>query len=169
MQERGRSISRALFWVAAALFLLSAYELAVRLDAMWGPLKMFVNMAIGERIPLSRVWTYVDITVFYVPLYMLGCAALALWGLICRRTRRACGCMLAPAVALAALGFTLRLTLFGEWTRTLKLLPLVLFAVLCALRAFLPPARRPRQQEPAPVPPPGQVVRHRRMDRRKAS
>ena len=88
MRSRNPHIAKALFWDALALLLLSGYELCIRLDAMWGPLKMFVNMAIGERIPLSRVLTYVDYTIFYTPLYMFFCMLLALWALLSHRTRR---------------------------------------------------------------------------------
>ena len=101
MNRRSAAIARSLFWDALILLALSVYELCVRLDAMWGPLKMFVNMAVGEGIPLRRVVTYVDITIFYVPLYMLLCAVVALCALASRRTRRTCARLLLPCAALA--------------------------------------------------------------------
>ena len=161
MRTRNPRIARVLFWDALILLALSGFELLTRLDAMWGPLKMFVNMAVGERIPLRRVLTYVDITVFYTPLYMLGCAILALWALCSRRTRRVCALMLLPAAALTAAGFLLRLTLFGELVRTLKLLPLVVLLALCLLHVAVPAPRRHEAPHDGPV-------RHRRSERHAA-
>ena len=166
MNRRSAAIARSLFWDALILLALSVYELCVRLDAMWGPLKMFVNMAVGEGIPLRRVVTYVDITIFYVPLYMLLCAVVALCALASRRTRRTCARLLLPCAALAAAGFLLPVSLLGRWTRTLQLLSLVLMLALCLIHALSRPrpVRHP-EQPPAPLPqqPP---VRHRRSDRR---
>ena len=163
MRKRNPYIARALFWDALILLALSAFELLTRLDAMWGPLKMFVNMAVGEGIPLRRVMTYVDFTVFYTPLYMLGCVILALWALCSRRTRRVCALMLAPAAALTAAGFLLRLTLFGEMVRTLKMLPLVILLALCVLHVAIPAPRRREAPQPQNSP-----VRRRRSDRHAA-
>ena len=178
MHKGSPRISRALFGAALALLLLSCYELATRLDAMWGPLHMFVDMAVGERIPLKKVLAYVDARVFETPLYMLMCALLALWALISRRGRRACAFMLLPCAALTAIGFTLRLTLFGEMVRTLKMLPLVGVLLLCLAQVLVRPRpqKRPappaRETAPPPVPlQPLQPVqqRHRRSERRRAS
>jgi len=176
MDKRNPHIARALFWDALALLVLSCFELFTRLDAMWGPLKMFVNMAVGERIPLQRAVSYVDFSIFYLPFYMLLCALLALWTLFSRRTRRACAWMLLPCAALTAAGFLLRLTLFGELVRTLKLLPLALMTALCLAHLIFRPVR-PRRQQPAPLP--GQATapyplaqpqpRRRRSERRRAS
>ncbi|MBQ9301436.1 MAG: hypothetical protein IJ214_13105 [Clostridia bacterium] len=163
MQKRNPHIARALFWDALILLALSCFELFTRLDAMWGPLKMFVNMAIGESVPLSRAVTYVDFTIFHTPLYMLGCAALALWTLLSRRTRRVCAMLILPAAALTAVGFALRLTLFGELTRTLKMLPLVILLALCVLHVIFRPARR--QAPPIDSLP----IRHRRSQHRRAA
>ena len=180
MHKRNPAIARAMLWAALILLALSVYEVATRMDAMWGPLKMFVNMAVGERIPLNRVMLYVDMSIFHTPLFMLGCAILAVWALFARRSRRASAALILPAAVLTALGFTLRLTLFGEMVRTLKLLPLVFLLILCVLHAVIRPARPHREPlagpQPVHVPPPPialqpQVIvqRRRRSERKRAS
>ena len=163
MNRRNPHIARAIFWDALILLGLSCFDLFTRIDAMWGPLKMFVNMAVGERIPVSRALGYVDYTIFYAPLFMLGCALLALWALLSHRTRRVCAMMLLPAAALTAAGFALRLTLFGELLRTLMLLPLAALLALCLLPVVLRPAKR--KSAPIDTLP----VRHRRSQRHRAA
>ena len=164
MGKVNHRISRAMLTVALILFALSVYEVCTRLDAAWYPLKMFVNMAIGERIPLKRVLTYVDARAFYAPLYMFGCALLAVWALFARRSRRGCIVLLIPCIVMTALGFTLRLTLFGELIKALKMLPIVALTILCFMQITLSPRKRP---EPASLPParPAQPERHRRSER----
>ena len=49
-----RKLSRYLLWMALIATLVSAYEFCTRVDAMWKPLKMFWNMAVGEKIPLAH-------------------------------------------------------------------------------------------------------------------
>ena len=97
-------------------------------------------------------------------------ALLGLWALCSRRTRRQCGFMLIPAAALTALGFTMRLSIFGDLIRTLKLLPLTAFTALCLLHVVIPlpqPKQQPRPNfAPQPLTP---YQRRRRSDRRKAS
>ena len=161
MHKVNHRISRSMLTAAIVLFALSVYEVCTRLDAAWYPLKMFVSMAIGEHIPLKRVLTYVDTRAFSAPLYMFGCALLAVWALFARRSRRACAVLLIPCIVMTALGFTLRLTLFGELVKALKMLPLVALTVLCFLQVILRPRKRP---EPAALPP-ARPGRHRRSER----
>ena len=163
MRTRDPRIARALFWDSLVLLLLSCFELFIRLDAMWGPLKMFILMAVGEAIPLVKVFTYVDFTVFYAPLYMLGCVVLSLWTLCSRRTRRVCLMMLLPAAALTAAGFLLKQTIFAEPLRTLKLLCLTVLLFLCLLHLLVPRARR----KPQPID--SFIISRRRSERRRAA
>lgn len=165
MDERQKRLSRAMLWDALILFAVSAYEFATRVDAMWGPLKMFVRMAVGERIPLERVAQYVDYSIFAAPLFLLLCAVLAAAALFARRSRRGCAWLLLPGLALGAWGFCLRMTLFGDLLRLFKLLPLVCLVLLMLLRAALRPAKR---QAP-PVPVQQSVVYRPRRARRRAS
>ena len=155
-------ISRAMLTAAVILFTLSIYEICTRMDAAWIPLKMFVNMAVGERIPLTRVLTYVDMRAFTPSLYMLGCAILAVWAIFARRSRRACAVLLIPCIVMTAVGFTMRLSIFGELVKTLKMLPLTAMTLLCFLQV-IPRPRKP--QEPAALPPSAHPERHRRSER----
>lgn len=153
MDERTRKISRWMLYMALIVTLINAYEFCTRVDAMSKPLKMFWNMAVGEGIPLPRVVTYVDISIFEVPLYLLCSTALGIWALWARRTRRGCAWMLAPCVALSALGFILPLTLAGKWVRAVRLLPMLTLTALClcraAMRAGCENARPPQRKKPA--------------------
>ena len=161
MRRVNHRISRAMLTAALILFALSVYEVCTRMDAAWIPLKMFVNMAIGEHIPLKRVLTYVDMRAFTPSLYMLGCAVLAVWALFARRSRRACAVLLIPCIAMTVLGFTMRLSIFGELVKTLKMLPLTALTVLCFLQVILRPRKIP---EPDALPP-ARPERHRRSER----
>lgn len=154
-------ISRAILTAAVILFALAVYEIFTRMDAAWYPLKSYISLVIDEHISLSSAWSHLDMRTFSVPLYMLGCAVLAVWALFARRSRRACAVLFVPCAVMTALGFTMRLTLFGELVKTLKMLPLTALTVLCFLRAVLRP-KKPK--EPAALPP-GHPERHRRSER----
>lgn len=122
-----------MLWDALALTALALYELFTRLDAMIGPLKMFVNMAVGEKIPLERAAGYVDWAIFTVPAFMLLCMALGLTALCARRRAGGQWVIALCAAALFAWGLTMRLTALGAWVRYVKLLPLFILCVLSAL------------------------------------
>lgn len=153
MNERTRKISRWMLYMALLITLINAYDFCTRVDAMSKPLKMFWNMAVGEGIPLPRVITYVDITIFEVPLYLLCSMALGVWAIWARRTWRGCAWMLAPCAALSALGFILPLTLAGKWVRAVRLLPMLTLTGLClcrvAMRSKRENARTPQRKKPA--------------------
>jgi len=132
----GDMLRRTRKWIildALALLCLSGYELLSRLDAIQGPLKMFVNMAIGEKIPLERVITYVDVSVFTVPVFMLLCVLTALLALWVRTSRRGCFFLLPISLALTVWGTFIQLSLLGELIRFVKVLPLLLLTVLSTM------------------------------------
>lgn len=169
MDKRSMQIARVLFWDALILLSLSAYEFISRLDGMIGPLKMFVNMAVGEKIPLERVIRYVDVTIFEAPLFLLLCFIAGVIALFSRRSRRGSAVLLVPATALVIWGFSLRLTLFGNLIQIFKLLPLVLLLLLSLARAVTVP-KTSSKAPPRPVPSaayPDQfpIVRQRRNER----
>jgi len=149
MDDTRRECRRLTRIVALILIALSVYELLTRLDAMSKPLQMFIDMAIGERIPLERVVKYVDMTIFAVPLYMVGCIICALFALITSKRRTGYVISGLMSAALLCWGLTLKLTLMGEMVRFAKLLPLLLITVLSAIRFSLQrPGRRPRKDKP---------------------
>ncbi len=129
----GDKILRVRKWIvidALVLLILSGYEFISRADAMWGPLKMFVNMAVGEGIPLERAATYVDVGIFEVPGFMLLCMLLSLLAIGTIRTRRGCYVLLPLSAALMVWGFFVQMSLLGELIRFVKILPLFLLCVL---------------------------------------
>lgn len=127
-----RSARKWMVLDALVLLGLSGYELISRLDAIQGPLKMFVNMAVGEKIPLERVVTYVDVRVFEAPVFMLLSIIAALLALLLRTSRRGCFLLLPVSAALTVWGTFLQLSLLGELIRFIKVLPLLILAVLSA-------------------------------------
>ena len=170
MHRRNPHIARALFWVGLALLILSFYELCVRLDASWGWAKGYFVSHYEAGTPVAIVLKHIPYDNLWRWGYMLLCALLGLWAVASRRTRRSSAMMLFPAAALTVLGFTMRLTIFGDLTRTLKLLPLTAFAALCLLHVLIPLPEPRRQSRPAFAPQPMQTYqRRRRSDRRKAS
>lgn len=164
MRKRNPHIARALFWDALILLALSVYELCVRLDSSWGWAKGYFLSHLEARTPLSIIVKHIPYHNLGVWMYMLGCALLALWALLSPRTRRVCAFLLPPAAALTALGFALRLTIFGELIRMLKLLPLVILLLLCLMHVLLRPARKRPENQPG-FPP----ERHRRSERHRAA
>jgi len=164
-----------MFWDALVLLSLSVYELCVRLDESWGWARAYFASHAEAGTRLSIILKHIPYANVAVWFYMLLCAALALWALLSRRTRRVSAFMLAPCAALTVWGFTLRLSLLGKLVRVLKLLPLVFMLLLCLAHLLVRPASKhaaPPQPQHLPQPAPMQqlpVVRHRRSERRRAS
>lgn len=128
-----RKIKRVRKWIiidALVLLALSAYELVTRMDAMWGPLKMFFNMAVGEKIPLDRVAQYVDVRIFEAPAFMLLCAISALIALLTVKTRRGSMILLPVCILLSVWGVFVQMSLLGELIRYVKITPLLVLSVL---------------------------------------
>ncbi len=129
--------------VCAALLLVSVWEFCVRLDAMYKPIKMFFDLAVGEGIPIDTAMKYFDWSIFEPPLWLAACALMSLLALfLCRRP---IGSMLLIPLcgALAAYG------LMREGTFLTDLWRLVQPALLLVMTAFgllnlltYPPRRR---------------------------
>ena len=150
--------------------ILSVYELCIRLDASWGWARGYFLSHYEAQTPVGIVLKYIPYENLWKWGYMLLCAILALCAVFSRRTRRQSGFMLAPAAALTALGFTMRLSIFGDLVRTLKLLPLTAFTALCLLHVVIPLPQPKQQPRPNFAPQPMQPYqRRRRSERRKAS
>lgn len=136
----GDKILRVRKWIvidALVLLLLSAYEFVSRVDAMWGPLKMFVSMAAGEDIPVKRAATYVDVGIFEVPGFMLLCIILSLTAILCIRKRWVGYALLPVSFALMIWGFFVQMSLIGEMIRFVKVLPLLVMSALFAAGIYL--------------------------------
>lgn len=76
-----------IFLGAAALIVIGGYELIIRIDAMIRPIKMFVNMWIGEHITFSRAMSYVDWGMFERPAYLLLCVAIGITAIAGRKKK----------------------------------------------------------------------------------
>lgn len=130
MGEMLRSARKWIIVDALVLLGLSGYELVSRLDAIQGPLKMFVNMAVGEKIPLDRVALYVDMSIFELPAFMLLSMLAGLVALIGRTSKKGCILLLPLSAALTVWGTFIQLSILGEFIRFAKVLPLLILFVL---------------------------------------
>ncbi|MHC1786083.1 MAG: hypothetical protein AB9880_03330 [Christensenellales bacterium] len=137
---------RMLFWGALLLIMWAAYEFSTRVDAMSGPLVMYFNMAVGEKVGLAAALKYVDWQIFSAPAFLLGCVLLGLLALL-SRGRSLLGFLVVPLCVLAVL-YTAGAKVFFSpdlWS-LLKLLPLLLIAlgslVNLGLRFYLKKRRR---------------------------
>ncbi len=115
---------------SVGLLMISAWELAVRLDAMKKPLDMFFRLAEGEGIPLWRVMQYFEWDMLEPILWLIGCMLVSLINLfVCRR----------PLGAMVMLPFCAVLAVYGL-IRESSALPDVWFlaqpALLLAIVAF---------------------------------
>ena len=122
---------------ALVLLGLSLYELISRMDAMWGPLKMFFNMAVGEKIPLDRVVQYVDVRIFEAPAFLLLSVLAALISLMTVRTRRGSMILLPMSILLSVWGVFVQMSLLGELIRYVKITPLLVLSVLFVINLHL--------------------------------
>ena len=99
-----------------ALTIVSAWEISVRFDAMYRPIRMFFDMARGEGITLSAAMTYFDWGMFAVPAYLLACALTGLLALAAPGRRAVSAVLLALSAILAAAGLGRETGVFtGPW------------------------------------------------------
>lgn len=151
MEKRRYAGRRFTFWGSLILMGWAVYELCIRLEAMWGPLKMFYNLAVGEGIPLATALRYVDFAILRTPAFLLGLLLLGALGL-CLRNRPVLGAALIPLCALSGLYAAGATSLFGlNLWQALKLLPLALICAGSVVNLFaLAAARRERCAPPRP-------------------
>jgi hypothetical protein len=96
---------RLLFWGSLLLAAWSLYELATRMEAAWPPIKMFINMAVGEQIPIVSVMKYIDFSILLMPLYLTGCLVLGILCFALRKRPFAAAVLMPAAVAAAVAGY----------------------------------------------------------------
>lgn len=133
------------FTVLSSLVLLviSTWEASVRLDAMYKPLKMFFDMAIGEHIPLSSVISYVDISMLEAPLWLLGCTLAALITIFFVRRPAGSAVTLPLSIVLGVYGLLRESTfLTGIWRLVQPALLLFIAFVIIMNIAVYPLRRR---------------------------
>ncbi|MBR5230754.1 MAG: hypothetical protein IKW00_00715 [Clostridia bacterium] len=137
MERRMKRVRKWVILDALVLLALSVYELISRVDAMWGPLKMFVNLAVGEKIPLDRVALYVDMGIFEAPAFMFLCALTAVIALLTVKTRRGSMILLPVCLILSVWGVFVQMSLLGELIRYVKIMPLLVMSVLFVIHLHL--------------------------------
>ena len=148
---RRRYIGRhAMTLISLVLIVLSAWEAAVRMDAMYNPLKMFFSMAFGEGIPLSAAMTYFDWSIFEAPLWLLCCTLTGLIILFFCRKKGGSLVIIPLGLVLAGYGLTRESTVFTDLWRLvqpallLAAAALSTFNLLLNSRRNLPDAHGPR-------------------------
>ncbi len=133
MNKRNYFGQKTLLFLSLFLTIVSAWEAAVRLDAMYKPVKMFFDMAIGERIPLSAAMNYFDWTIFEAPVWLAGCIAIGLLSLLLSRRKGGQIITLILCAIAALYGLTRQGTFLTDLWRLLQ--PALLFAI-AALSLF---------------------------------
>ena len=81
MKKRKYFGKGALILGCLALFFVSLWEVCIRLEAMYAPIKMFFSMALGENIPLSAAMNYFDFSILEAPVWLLSCMLFSLLAL----------------------------------------------------------------------------------------
>ena len=150
MKQRRYLGKNALILICLALMGISLWEICVRLDAMYAPIKMFFSMALGEGIPLSSAMTYFDWTIFESPLWLSGCVLVSVISLaLCSRPKG--GFFLLPVtLSMALYGMTRESAfLFDLWFLIQPALLLALSALSALNLILLPIGRRQRKKNAA--------------------
>ena len=147
MQKLGETGKGLLIWGALALIVWAGWELSIRVDAMTGPLTMFYDMAVGEKIGFFTALKYVKWEILAVPGFLAGCVIL---GLLAMRSGRKPWLSYAviPLAALAAVYAAQVPSLLGInlWQK-LKLIPLALILAGSVLNITLHQYIRQRQKQ----------------------
>ena len=144
MSKQKSIFHRSMILTGLALLLISGWEVSIRLETMYKPLRMFFAMAFGEGISFSAAMTYFDWSIFEPPLWLLGCVLAGLLTLFVS-SRRGGNFLLLPICAgLAAYGLTRDGSfLTGFW----RLIQPALLLVLSALSLLNVTFRLPRRQK----------------------
>lgn len=143
----GRS---ALIVVSLTLMLLSVWEICIRLDAMYAPLKMFFSMAFGEGIPFRTAMNYFDYSIFEAPLWLTGCIVLSVLAIALPSRRTGAFLVTLFALAMALYGLGRESAVFVDFWRLMQPALLLMMTVLSAVQLItLPRRRKKRRQEEA--------------------
>ena len=141
---------KPLILTSLALLLISGWEISVRLDAMYGPLKMFFSMAFGENIPFSIAMSYFDISLFEAPLWLLGCILVGLISLFLARRPGASFAILPLSAVLAVYGLTRESTFLTDFWQLIQPALLLALALLSFVNLAALPFRRRERMAAAP-------------------
>lgn len=153
MKQRKSLGKGALIAASLTLMSISLWEICVRLDAMYAPIKMFFSMALGENIPLSSAMNYFNWSIFETPLWLAGCLLISLLSLaLCSRPKG--GFFLLPVCLFMALyGLTRKGTLFVGFWQLIQPALLLILSALSMLNLILIPIRcRTRSKKTSPPP-----------------
>lgn len=147
MQKVGETGKSLLTWGALALIVWAGWELAIRVDAMAGPLTMFYDMAVGEKIGFFTALKYVKWEILAVPGYLLGCVILGILAIRSGR-RYYLSYAVIPLALLAGVYATRVKDILGInlWQK-LKLIPLLMIIVGSVLNIALHQYIRKVQKE----------------------
>ena len=156
MSKRKYLGKSALLFISLALFLVSLWEVCVRLDAMYAPIKMFFSMAYGEGIPLSTAIKYVDLSLLEAPLWLLGCIITALLSLALASRPRGSAFILVLSIAMALYGLTRKGIFLTDFWRLVQPGLLLAQSALASLNLLALPIQNKlhaRKAAPPPDPP----------------
>ena len=127
-----------------ALIAWPLYELYIRIDAMAGPLRMFFDMAIGEKVPVCRVISYIDWSIFRAPLYLVCCVALGALAIGLRKKRAASLWLLIGCAGLGVYGYLREGFFVLRTVRALEAVPFIVVGLGSILHLVAQPPKKHR-------------------------
>lgn len=152
MEKRRYFGKGALILVSLALMLTSLWEICIRLDAMYAPLRMFFSMAFGEEIPFRTAMNYFDHSIFEAPLWLAGCILLSVLAIALTSRRTGAFLVTLFALAMALYGLGRKSAVFVDFWRLIQPALLMMMTMLSAIQLVSMPRRRKkrRQEEVSP-------------------
>ena len=152
MKQR-RCLGKSTLIIASlALMIISLWEICVRLDAMYTPVKMFFSMASGEGIPLSSAMNYFDWTILESPLWLMGCILIALISIALSSRPKGGFFLLPAALSMALYGLTREVSFLADFWRLIQPALLLIISALSMLNLILLPFGRKRRRKDDSVP-----------------
>lgn len=133
----GSNLSKLQRTLALAALAISAYELYIRISASIIPLKMFFNMWIGEGISLEKGLKYVDVSIFYLPIFLIFTILFALYCLFSKRRIKRSFLLSIFSCPLMFFAVKLENGIFTRLWQTITLIPLSLIFSISVLQIFL--------------------------------
>lgn len=152
--EKRRFLGKSmLMLVSLALMIVSLWEVCVRLDAMYAPVKMFFSMALGEDIPFSDAMSYFDYSIFEAPLWLTGCMLIGLLSIALSARPKGCLFILPVSLGMALYGLTRDSSFLTDFWNLIQPALLMIICALSLMNALALPVRRKRTKSRRSAPP----------------
>lgn len=146
MKKRKYIGKSALLPASLLLMLVSLWEICIRMDAMYKPLKMFFSMAVGEGIGPAAAMSYFDYAIFEAPIWLAGCILISVLSLALSSRPKGGLILLPVSLAMALYGLTREASFLTDIWRLIQPALLLIISALSTLNLFLHPIRRAKNK-----------------------